>query len=65
MRSWRPNYNSIVGPVKWGGQPVKNVTKTPLVAGQWQRKGEQVRAGDHRQQAGAGDPGRRQAELLS
>jgi branched-chain amino acid transport system substrate-binding protein len=34
------NYNSIVGPVKWTGQPVKNVTKTPLVAGQWQRKGD-------------------------
>lgn len=31
------NYNSIVGPVKWSGQPVKNVTKTPLVAGQWKR----------------------------
>jgi branched-chain amino acid transport system substrate-binding protein len=26
--------------VKWTGQPVKNVTKTPLVAGQWQRKGD-------------------------
>jgi branched-chain amino acid transport system substrate-binding protein len=34
------NYNSIVGPVHWGGQPVKNVSKTPLVAGQWQRKGD-------------------------
>jgi branched-chain amino acid transport system substrate-binding protein len=33
------NYNSIVGPVRWAGQPVKNVTKTPLVSGQWQRKG--------------------------
>jgi branched-chain amino acid transport system substrate-binding protein len=33
------NYNSIVGPVHWTGMPVKNVTKTPLVAGQWQRKG--------------------------
>ena len=32
------DYASIVGPVKWGGQPVKNVTKTPLVAGQWQRR---------------------------
>jgi branched-chain amino acid transport system substrate-binding protein len=31
------NYNSIVGPVKWSGQPVKNVTKTPLVGGQWKR----------------------------
>ncbi len=34
------SYNSIVGPVHWGGQPVKNVSKTPLVAGQWQRKGD-------------------------
>ena len=32
------NCNSIVGPVKWTGKPVKNVTKTPLVGGQWQRK---------------------------
>jgi branched-chain amino acid transport system substrate-binding protein len=34
------DYHSIVGPVKWTGQPVKNVTKTPLVAGQWQRAGD-------------------------
>ncbi len=34
------DYRSIVGPVKWTGQPVKNVSKTPLVAGQWQRKGD-------------------------
>ena len=33
------NYNSIVGRVHWTGQPVKNVSKTPLVAGQWQRRG--------------------------
>ena len=32
--------HSIVGPVQWTGMPVKNVTKTPLVAGQWQRKGD-------------------------
>jgi branched-chain amino acid transport system substrate-binding protein len=32
--------NTIVGPVKWGGQgPFKNVAKTPLVGGQW-KKGE-------------------------
>ena len=31
------DYKSIVGPVKWTGQPVKNVTKTPLVAGQWKK----------------------------
>src|SRR5579883_848695 len=34
------DYKSIVGPVKWSGMPVKNVTKTPLVSGQWQRTGE-------------------------
>jgi branched-chain amino acid transport system substrate-binding protein len=33
------NYNSIVGPVRWAAGPVKNVSKTPLVSGQWQRKG--------------------------
>ncbi len=32
------NYESIVGKVQLTGQPVKNVTKTALVAGQWQRK---------------------------
>ena len=34
------NYESIVGKVQWTGQPVKNVTKTPLVGGQWQKKGD-------------------------
>jgi len=34
------NYKSIVGPVQWTGKPVKNVTKTPLVGGQWQRKSD-------------------------
>jgi branched-chain amino acid transport system substrate-binding protein len=33
------DYSSIVGKVHWSGQPVKNVSKTPLVAGQWQRAG--------------------------
>ncbi|MEM9107968.1 MAG: ABC transporter substrate-binding protein, partial [Pseudomonadota bacterium] len=28
--------NTIVGSVNWSVGPVKNVTKTPLVAGQWQ-----------------------------
>jgi branched-chain amino acid transport system substrate-binding protein len=32
------NYNSMVGHIQWTGAPVKNVTKTPLVAGQWQLK---------------------------
>jgi len=32
------NLNTIVGPVKWGGQgPFKNVAKTPLVGGQWKK----------------------------
>ena len=29
------NTQTIVGPVAWGKGPVKNVSKTPLVAGQW------------------------------
>src|SRR5690606_38503842 len=33
-------YQSIVGPIQWTGKPVKNVTKTPLVAGQWKRKSD-------------------------
>jgi branched-chain amino acid transport system substrate-binding protein len=29
---------TVVGPVKWGGQgPMKNVSKTPLVLGQWNK----------------------------
>jgi branched-chain amino acid transport system substrate-binding protein len=32
------NLQTIVGPVKWTGQPVKNVSKTPLAGGQWVRK---------------------------
>ena len=35
MRWSRPPA-TVVGPVKWGGQgPFKNVSKTPLVLGQW------------------------------
>ena len=36
------NVNTIVGPVNWASGPVKNVTKTPLVAGQWQKEGEGI-----------------------
>lgn len=32
--------DTIVGPVDWSKGPVKNVTKTPLVAGQWQKSGD-------------------------
>src|SRR6267143_2441362 len=32
------DYDSIVGPIKWSGKPVKNVSKTPLVAGQWRKR---------------------------
>ena len=35
----KTNLNTMVGPVNWTGKPVKNVTKTPLVAGQWQKTG--------------------------
>lgn len=34
--------DTIVGPVKWGSGPVKNVAKTPLVGGQW-RKGSKFK----------------------
>lgn len=34
--------NTIVGPVNWSKGPVKNVTKTPLVGGQWQKEGDDV-----------------------
>jgi branched-chain amino acid transport system substrate-binding protein len=32
--------NSIVGPLDWSSGPVKNVTATPLVGGQWRRGGK-------------------------
>jgi branched-chain amino acid transport system substrate-binding protein len=31
--------DTVVGKVAWGAGPVKNVTKTPLVGGQWRRGG--------------------------
>ena len=31
------DYNSVVGPLKSTGESVKNVTKTPLAAGQWRK----------------------------
>ena len=34
--------STIVGDVNWANGPVPNVTKTPLVAGQWQRKGDRL-----------------------
>lgn len=36
------NLKTIVGPVDWSKGPVKNVTKTPLVAGQWQKSGDKA-----------------------
>ena len=32
--------NTITGSVNWAKGPINNVTKTPLVAGQWQRDGD-------------------------
>ena len=34
------NMSTIVGDVNFGVGPVPNVTKTPLVAGQWQKNGD-------------------------
>ena len=36
------NVDTIVGNVNWSNGPVKNVTKTPLVAGQWQKDGDNL-----------------------
>lgn len=36
------NVSTIVGNVDWSQGPVKNVTKTPLVAGQWQKKDDKM-----------------------
>ena len=38
----KTNLKTIVGTVDWSKGPVKNVTKTPLVAGQWQKRGANV-----------------------
>ncbi len=35
----RTSLDTIVGRVDWSSGPVRNVSKTPLVAGQWQRSG--------------------------
>ena len=32
--------DTIVGPIAWGAGPTPNVTKTPLVGGQWGKKGD-------------------------
>ncbi|KMW60405.1 Dipeptide-binding ABC transporter, periplasmic substrate-binding component [Candidatus Rhodobacter oscarellae] len=34
------NIDTIVGNVNWANGPINNVTKTPLVAGQWQKDGD-------------------------
>ena len=36
------NMSTIVGDVNFGAGPVPNVTKTPLVAGQWQKSGDKL-----------------------
>lgn len=33
---------TLVGPINWAHGPVKNVTKTPLAGGQWQREGDHL-----------------------
>lgn len=36
------NLDTIVGNVNWSSGPINNVTKTPLVAGQWQKDGDRM-----------------------
>lgn len=36
----KTNLDTIVGNVNWANGPINNVTKTPLVAGQWQKEGD-------------------------
>ncbi|MCY0966339.1 ABC transporter substrate-binding protein [Parathalassolituus penaei] len=36
------NLNTVVGPVNFANGPVPNIGKTPLVTGQWQRKGDKL-----------------------
>lgn len=36
------NYTSIVGPVNFKTGPVPNISKTPLVSGQWQKRGKEL-----------------------
>ena len=36
------NLSTIVGDVNWSSGPVPNVSKTPLVSGQWQDNGNGV-----------------------
>ena len=46
--------------MQWTGKPVKNVTKTPLVAGQWQMKGDKLELVLTAEQAAPEHSGRRQ-----
>ncbi|MGL4235256.1 ABC transporter substrate-binding protein [Tabrizicola sp.] len=32
------NLNTMVGPINWANGPMKNITKTPMVGGQWKRR---------------------------
>jgi branched-chain amino acid transport system substrate-binding protein len=36
------DYNSVVGHINWKNGPVKNVCKTPVVSGQWQKQGNSL-----------------------
>ena len=55
--------DTTVGHIDWSKGPMKNVCKTPLVAGQWVKGPEApLRPHRRRQHRGAGDPGRGQAD---
>ncbi|HQZ12358.1 MAG TPA: ABC transporter substrate-binding protein [Devosia sp.] len=38
----KTSMKTIVGPVDWSTGPVRNVSKTPLVAGQWHKTGDKL-----------------------
>ena len=35
----KTDLQTVVGPINWANGPMKNVTKTPIAGGQWQREG--------------------------
>jgi branched-chain amino acid transport system substrate-binding protein len=36
----RTKLNTVAGPIEWTGKPVRNVAKTPVVVGQWQKEAD-------------------------
>jgi branched-chain amino acid transport system substrate-binding protein len=38
----KTDIKTIIGPVKWPGPKIKNISTTPVVAGQWQKHGDRL-----------------------